>query len=505
MRNAVTTVLTMVMVLVTAPGWAAPIHSAAAKGDLTQVRLLLNKDASMLDLVDKDGATPLHHAVAGRHKAVVEFLLGKGANVNAKKTDGVTPLHVAVALKSVEIARALVLQHANPGAEDGKGRTPLSMATEAGDPKMIALLSESVGAAESFAVTVEGWPTKGHDFSRTNATTDAGPKGPDVKKKWEFDTNLTEEVHLVVGGGTVYALATGKRLFAVNAASGKQLWKADIQGGPHRLMYPAAPTVSGGVVYVGGNTGTLYSFDTATGKPGTTWNIDKEGRCSVAILGRTLYAVASISGHVCAIDLNSAKKKWTRETARAVYGDLALAEGMICVGASPFGRGGGFYAIDAGGGNLRWVFPGTCSEMDLTPTLVGRVVYGAAGGTVCCLDAATGVQRWRFEVPNVEKNGPIWPALAAAGHFVYAKSTSTLYALDADSGAQKWSFKGEGDAAPIVAAGLVYVYAGNRLCALDATTGKKKWDLPMDRIRSLAVVNGVLYAGSDGKIVALSD
>jgi uncharacterized protein len=85
---------------------------------------------------DKNGVTPLHHAVRFRSPAAVETLLLHGANVNqACKRSGGTPLHRAVtstgapetAGKQVE-ARAIIellLQHgADPTIRNKVGETP---------------------------------------------------------------------------------------------------------------------------------------------------------------------------------------------------------------------------------------------------------------------------------------------------------------------------------------------------------------------------------------------
>ena len=42
-----------------------------------------------------DGWTPLHDAASMGHKEIVELLLAKGANVNAKNNYGNTPLDLA--------------------------------------------------------------------------------------------------------------------------------------------------------------------------------------------------------------------------------------------------------------------------------------------------------------------------------------------------------------------------------------------------------------------------
>jgi ankyrin repeat protein len=59
------------------------IHNAAAAGDLKRIKKLLDADPSLLDRGDRAGGTPLHRAVVGRSRKVVEFLLDRGANIHA--------------------------------------------------------------------------------------------------------------------------------------------------------------------------------------------------------------------------------------------------------------------------------------------------------------------------------------------------------------------------------------------------------------------------------------
>ncbi len=58
------------------------------------VQLLLDKGAN-IEAKDTDGWTPLMSAAVNGHEAVVQLLLGKGANIEAKDEDGWTPLLLA--------------------------------------------------------------------------------------------------------------------------------------------------------------------------------------------------------------------------------------------------------------------------------------------------------------------------------------------------------------------------------------------------------------------------
>lgn len=137
-----------VISLVAINALAAPIHDAAGKGGLAKVKALVAKDAKLVNLKDSKGATPLHFAVAGGHKALAEYLLLKKADVNAKKKDGVTPLHVAASLGRLEIAKFLLAKGADRNTADSKGRTPLTLAGEKGNVEMIDLLSARTPAPE---------------------------------------------------------------------------------------------------------------------------------------------------------------------------------------------------------------------------------------------------------------------------------------------------------------------------------------------------------------------
>ncbi|MFZ2959557.1 MAG: ankyrin repeat domain-containing protein [Candidatus Ozemobacteraceae bacterium] len=91
---------------------------------------LISKGAK-IDIFDSEGATPLHNA-AGHHLAMVKLLLENGADVNAKK-DGReccgTPLHKAAKTGTPDIVDYLIQKGAQVNAIDGRGQTPLFQTT----------------------------------------------------------------------------------------------------------------------------------------------------------------------------------------------------------------------------------------------------------------------------------------------------------------------------------------------------------------------------------------
>ena len=67
--------------------------SVASEGDLEKVKELVEKNKVPLDPLAK---TALHAAVENRKFEIVKYLVGRGANVNAKNKSSFTPLRLAI-------------------------------------------------------------------------------------------------------------------------------------------------------------------------------------------------------------------------------------------------------------------------------------------------------------------------------------------------------------------------------------------------------------------------
>lgn len=96
------------------------LHVAAFRGDLRAIQFLLDKGADV-NAKAADGHTPLHLAAVANHVDVIKLLLEYHADVNAADQYGDTPLHFAAMARSLEAAKALIDAGANRDAKD-KGR-----------------------------------------------------------------------------------------------------------------------------------------------------------------------------------------------------------------------------------------------------------------------------------------------------------------------------------------------------------------------------------------------
>jgi len=74
---------------------AAEIHDAARSGDSSKVKALVEKDPGLASARNPNGQTPLFDAVMGRHPEIAEYLISKGADVNAVAKYTGRPLDLA--------------------------------------------------------------------------------------------------------------------------------------------------------------------------------------------------------------------------------------------------------------------------------------------------------------------------------------------------------------------------------------------------------------------------
>jgi ankyrin repeat protein len=80
---------------------------AAQRGDVAKVRQLLASDTTLVNAKGVHNKTPLHLAAGNGHKAVVELLLGHGADFTLRDHSNLTPLDRALESKHTDIAELL--------------------------------------------------------------------------------------------------------------------------------------------------------------------------------------------------------------------------------------------------------------------------------------------------------------------------------------------------------------------------------------------------------------
>jgi len=134
--------------------WAeeqATLAMAAGSGDVGACIACLDS-GSMVDSVslsDPFRRTPLIIASMNGHLAVVNLLIARGAEVNARDANRATALSYASEKGYEEAARALIRAHADVNARDRFGDRPLFAATRENFPQLVSVLLSA--GADPFA------------------------------------------------------------------------------------------------------------------------------------------------------------------------------------------------------------------------------------------------------------------------------------------------------------------------------------------------------------------
>jgi ankyrin repeat protein len=138
--------------------WLTPLQAAAATGQRKVAEFLISKGASVnAEAVALDGLTALHYAADGGSKEVGELLISKGAIIDAKAKNGLTALHLAAMAGYTDMVKLLIAGGANVNAKSQYGQTPLHYAARNGHKDVVLFLIDN-GADVNVEATDESKP-----------------------------------------------------------------------------------------------------------------------------------------------------------------------------------------------------------------------------------------------------------------------------------------------------------------------------------------------------------
>lgn len=118
------------------------IFELAEKGDLALLENLVRKNPEVLSEKDECGAVPLHHAAAGGHVTLIQFIntVIDSQALNGRDDQGNVPLHWAVETNKMESCRALLDLGADPNVLNTALLSPLHMAISLSHNNLVGLL-----------------------------------------------------------------------------------------------------------------------------------------------------------------------------------------------------------------------------------------------------------------------------------------------------------------------------------------------------------------------------
>jgi uncharacterized protein len=116
-----------------------PLMHAAWNGHLDAVRWLLDHGA----LINRQGLewSALHYAVFAGHEDVVNTLIARGADIDARSTNGSSPLMMAAREGHAKLAQLLVNLGADTGIKNDWGDDALAWAMRYGNPQIAKMVT----------------------------------------------------------------------------------------------------------------------------------------------------------------------------------------------------------------------------------------------------------------------------------------------------------------------------------------------------------------------------
>lgn len=221
------------------------------------------------------------------------------------------------------------------------------------------------------------WVTHGRDYAETRFSPIKQVNDTTVKDlglAWSFDTNTDRglEATPIIVDGVMYTTGSWSIVFALDARTGKQLWKWDPQVAHSYGARACCDAVNRGVavykgkVYVGTLDGRLAALDAATGKP--AWEV---------------------------VTVDQSKQYTITGAPRVVKGKVIIGNG-----GGEYGMRGYVSAYDAATGKLAWRFhtvPGDPKET--VPTTMKPAMDKAA-------------KTWTGEWWKLGGGGTVWDSLA---------------------------------------------------------------------------------------------
>jgi outer membrane protein assembly factor BamB len=271
---------------------------------------------------------------------------------------------------------------------------------------------------------------------------------------------------LAYDGGKIYVSSGFREVVSLDAATGKLVWRARTEAPVH-----AAPTVSGGRVFVVDVEDELFAFDETSGVQEWTYQALTEparilAASSPAVDNETVVA-SFASGELVAVRAANGTELWNASLSRANRTN-ALSEIRDIPGRPVIYKNDVYAvshsdvlaAVDLRTGSTRWTLPVSAIT---SPWPAGDVVFAIdQSGKVICASRDSGQIYWIRDLNEgaKKKKRAYWSSpLLASGRLITLSSKGDAVALDAKTGAVVRQIHLGADAliGPIAVNGMIYV------------------------------------------------
>jgi outer membrane protein assembly factor BamB len=359
--------------------------------------------------------------------------------------------------------------------------------------------------------------------------------GEDGDVQWKrsildaFENSAGERIFTdVLSGGTYYqskpTAYQGKLyfgtpagfLYAVDAETGKEIWKFEMGA-----AISVGPACANGKVYAGQQGGErfFYAVDADTGALAWKQTLPGGWVWGSAAVDDGLVYVPTVNGYAVCLDGETGHIVWMFPTARSVPAEPAIDGDLVYFGS--WSRS--LYAFDKKTGEIIWKENGIGLDSGTLIAHEGKIYLPHHDSVFKYFDAKSGEILGQGNTNEAEKgrytNFNATPAFFNNRAYYTARvgtglrgvpMASRIYSVDSATAKINWTFPdGGGLSAPAIASGRIYIGSGNTplFYCLDAYTGKPRWIYKLgQRIEesTLCIYRDKLYLlAADGYVHAL--
>lgn len=245
--------------------------------------------------------------------------------------------------------------------------------------------------------------------------------------------------------------------------------------------YQSSPTVANGTVFIGGPDHFVRAFDAASGRE--RWRFETSGQVSASPIvaeGRVFFGQQGGDKNFYTVDAATGQLVWRRTLGWAWVG-AGFSEGNLFIGTVE----GEIHCVRAHDGHVLWTHATNGGVYPHPATDADNVYTGSWDGQVLALDKRTGRVRWAFYLGGSPDSAA--PVLHDGKIFVQALGRN-LHALDAKTGREVWRYdvpagwRMNGTPAARGDRILASIYIDNNgapcgatMMAMDVVTGKILW------------------------------
>ncbi len=273
---------------------------------------------------------------------------------------------------------------------------------------------------------------------------------------WKYPTEGGIVSRPLIHENNVYIGSEDRRMHVINQRSGKLNWLYYTDG-PVR----SSPVFAEGHVFIGSDDGYLHAVNAMSGR--RAWRSDLGAPIrSTPLIHQDLIYIGSDSGEFCCLDLGGTAK-WRYRTKRGITSSAAISQNMVFFGSMDWT----FYALDVLSGWAIWRFRLDKPSLS-SPCIADNYIFtGAVDGTITCIDIRTGKEVWHYTTGNQVTGSPV-----TYQDSLYCGSVDGyLYCLEYRTGRLRWKFQTGGPITGAPAAGNNTIYVGSldhRIYALPA-------------------------------------